>query len=733
VAEVTNLADEPVAPPVAAAPPGDPHPTGAAPPSTLTTVAAVAILGGALWAVYGRAIDAPFIFDDRLTVMSNPSIGSLSPLVGSREHPGPLRPPENFATAGRPLVNLSLAVNYHFAWLDPRPYHLLNLALHASCAVLVFLVTGNLLRLPSFDGRMRSAADLLALLVALLFALHPLQTEAVEYVTQRTELMVALFYLSTLFASQRYWAAAAPYSRATWLLAAWLTCLLGMACKEVMVTAPVVVLLYERTFISGSFRGAIRASWPLYLGFVPAWALLLALNYYGPRASSAGFHLPLPAYVWWYTQAKVLLFYIRLTCWPWPQSIHHEIPYVESFRAAAMYIAPTLALAVLTLWLCWRRSGVGFALAWVLIILSPTLVVPIITEVAAERRMYLPLAAIAALAVVCGYTLALRICGRFLTSPRRWPLVATAAIGALAGVALGASSMDRLRAYRDAVSIWEDAHEVYPHSTKISTNLASELLSSGRLEDAISISRQAIALGLADHAIHNNLGSALVRLGNRSGYQPGQLDEAIANLHESLTQKPDKEDTHVNLAFALLAAGKPDEAVEHCRLALAINPHDGRALYGMGTILMSLGRRAEARQFIGRALEQNPDSAEAHYSLGQLFDAENQPGEAAEQFRAALRIAPNLAEAHNALGTVLARSGAWGEAARHYAAAVELQPDFARAWNNWGVALMNLGETESAIEKFERAVRAQPDYAEATLNLQRAHEMKQSTDAQQPR
>ncbi len=378
-----------------------------------TILVAIVLLAGAASVVYCSSLNSPFVFDDSGSVTDNPSIVRLWPLWGDAEHSGPLTPPADLPTSGRPLVNLSLAINYYFGELNPIGYHVFNLIVHVLSALLLMAIVWRTLRLDYFGGRFDRAAGSLALIVALLWTLHPLQTETVVYVTQRTELMVGFFYLATLYASFRYWAAASSAGRKVWLALATTACLAGMACKEVMVTAPVIVLLFERTFITGSFRRAMQKSWPLYVGLFLSWTLLLYLNYNAPRSDTAGFarasHIGLPAYAWWLTQTKVLLLYLKLAIWPWPLSIHYGTPYLQSLGAAWPWVAGVTVLAIATLVLLWRFSAVGFVGGWVLIILSPTLVVPIITEVAAERRMYLPLAAIMTLLVVGGYWLVQRL------------------------------------------------------------------------------------------------------------------------------------------------------------------------------------------------------------------------------------------------------------------------------------------------------------------------------------
>ena len=256
---------------------------------TALALAALVLVGGAVWWIYGGALHAPFVFDDYDSVLGNPSIVRLWPLVGNAESPGPLNPPKDFVTAGRPLVNLSLALNYRFGRLNPIGYHVLNVAMHLLSALVLCAIVRRTLRLGVFGGTFDRAAEPLALAVALVWAVHPLQTETVEYITQRSELVVGFCYLATLYSSLRYWGARSQSARFAWLAVATAACLAGMASKEVMVSAPVLVLLFERTFVAASFRGALRKSWPLYVGLTCGWLLLWALNSSGPARARPDF------------------------------------------------------------------------------------------------------------------------------------------------------------------------------------------------------------------------------------------------------------------------------------------------------------------------------------------------------------------------------------------------------------------------------------------------------------
>jgi protein O-mannosyl-transferase len=202
--------------------------------SAAQSAALLGLLCVAVWLVYGQSLRAPFVFDDSFSVVNNTSITKLWPLVGDAKHPGPLNPPQELPTSGRPLVNLSFAINYRLGGLDPLGYHVVNVLLHMLSTCLVWAIVRRTLRLDYFGGRFAGAADLLAFCTALVWAVHPLNTEAVQYVTQRTELMLGLFYLATLYASMRYWEAS-PASQSKWLALAVVACMAGMASKEAMV------------------------------------------------------------------------------------------------------------------------------------------------------------------------------------------------------------------------------------------------------------------------------------------------------------------------------------------------------------------------------------------------------------------------------------------------------------------------------------------------------------------
>src|SRR5688500_12290270 len=276
------------------------------------TRAVVLVIAGLV--VYANGLGGPFVYDDFSAIVSNDQIRRLAPLSE------PLSPPRDTPVAGRPLVNLSLALNYAVSGLDPRGYHLTNLAIHLLAALALFGVVRRTLDFDTTDALRARSRDV-AFVCALVWMLHPLNTEVVNYVTQRTSSLKGLMYLLTLYCSIR----ALGRSRAGWQAAAMLACAFGMACKESMATAPLMVALYDRVFVYSSFRAAVRQRGRLYTGLAATWLILAALLLSGPRGT-VGFGAGVGAWTYLLNQAAMIVDYLRLTILPRALVLDYGVP-----------------------------------------------------------------------------------------------------------------------------------------------------------------------------------------------------------------------------------------------------------------------------------------------------------------------------------------------------------------------------------------------------------------------
>jgi tetratricopeptide (TPR) repeat protein len=612
----------------------------------LPAAAVLLVLAGL--AAYHGTFSAPFFFDDLPAITDNPSIRDLRAL-GAVLSP---QSAEGNAVGGRPLVNLSFAINYALGGLDVRGYHAVNLAIHLLAGLtLLGLVRRTLTRLGIEEPLPFAFA------IALLWVVHPLQTESVTCVVQRTESLMGLFYLLTLYGFVR---AADENPRGSgWALVSVLACFCGMATKEVMVTAPVIVLLYDRAFVSGTFREGWRRNRWLHLAFGSSWLLLAVLlaSAGGSRGASAGFGHGVSSGAYALTQCRAIVHYLRLAFWPHPLVVDYGTGTVTAFGDVARQAALLAVLAAGTVVALWRRSALGFLGAWFFVILSPSSsVVPLVTQTIAEHRMYLPLAAVIA-AVVMGLRAWL---GRYV-----W--IATLGIGAvLAGVTAA-----RNRDYSSVVAIWGKTVAQRPENARARTDFGDALRQSGQIAEAIAQCREAVRLQPTLAEAHCNLGSALL--------QAGQAEAAAAEYETALRLRPNFAQPHVILAGILLTAGQTDEALTHYAAALRFAPAAFESHYDFGNALFQLGRPAEAAAQYRAALAIRPDSFEAQYNAGNaLVRCGDLPG-AIALLQGAVRRRPESADAHFNLADALARAGHPADAAGEYRMVLRLEPGSADA------------------------------------------------------
>ncbi len=331
----------------------------------------VLLVGAGLWA-YRNSFQGPFFFDDAPSIPENPHIRHLWPL------PEALAAPPYSTVDGRPTVCLTLALNYAWGGLNVSGYHAFNLTVHLLSALVLFGIVWRTLDSEKLRGRFHGAPVWLAAAIALIWELHPLQTESVTYIVQRTESLMGLFLLLTLYCTMR--GARSPRPR-PWYLAAVIFCALGMGSKEVMVAAPLIVLLYDRVFLTLSFRELWQRRAGLYIGLAATWILLAVLVWRTPH-SATGFGLKdLTAWDYLKTEASVILYYLRLCFWPRPLVVDYsDWPIASSLTNALVPGVVVVGLLSATVWALRNRPWVGFLGAWFFLLLGPTF------ELSAQRR-----------------------------------------------------------------------------------------------------------------------------------------------------------------------------------------------------------------------------------------------------------------------------------------------------------------------------------------------------------
>lgn len=606
----------------------------------------------AVFAVYGATLRVPFVFDDLPSILRNPTITHLWPLWR------PLSPPHGsgLTVEGRPLLNLSLAVNHAISGTAPWSYHALNVLIHAAVALLLFGLLRRTLRAAGFAAP--AAADALGGTIALVWAVHPLQTEAVTYVIQRAESLAAFFYLLTLYGFARYVEGgdaralaagdARPRRAAGHGWAAWsvLACGCGMATKEIMYSAPLVVLLYDRAFASGSFAAAWRRRRLYYIALAATWGLLAVLVLgTGNRGGTAGFGIGVTPWQYAKTQFQAIAHYVWLCLWPHPLIFDYGVQWAHSAADVIPYAIVVGALLVTTGYAVVRRPRLALPGVIFFAILAPTSsFLPGNRQTLAEHRMYLPSAAVITLVVLAAYRW-----GKVLGRPRTaavasrasrvsWGLAAAALTVAAACAAL---TVRRNEDYRTQLALFRDTVAKRPGNAFAHYNFGELLDQAGEPEAAIREYREAIRLDPTRSAPFNNLGKTLADL--------GRLPEAIAAYRGALRLNPGYARAHHNLGDALLRVGRKAEARAEFARAVQLAPDDLDARDNLAGLLLEAGRVPEAIRQLQAVLRRNADVFDAHYMLANAFMLQNQPGAAVREYEQALRLNPNFEDARRNL------------------------------------------------------------------------------------
>jgi len=616
----------------------------------------IAILVVAATVTYANTIGNAFVLDDEGAIVSNEQIRSLlSPAV--------LNPERELQVAGRPIANITLAVNYVIGGLDPVGYHVVNIAIHLLCGLLVFAILRRLLRRVPVAW-LADAANGTAFAIALLWVVHPLNSEAVDYLTQRTESLMALFYLLTTYAGLR---ALDAGGRLRWSTAAVIACALGMGSKESMATAPLTLALVDRTFVFDSWRAAIAARWRLYAGLASTWLVLAVLMATDPRGMTTGTGSGVSVWMYLLNQAPLVVRYVRLAFWPNPLVANYGWPVPltlgDVWPAAALVVACVAA----TIALLWRAPRLGFVCAWFFVTLAPaSSVIPIATEVGAERRMYLPSLSLIALAVLAVLWMWRATIDASIGSnrPRAAAYAGTVAVAAVA-LTLMARTMVRNDDYRTPLSIAEATVAAYP-TPNAHHVLAEYLLTAGRRDEALQ--QLHAALPGAPRA-HYTLGVEL--------FKDGKYDEAIAELQAFVREQPRLAtviDAHGYLGEAFAAKGNLDAAADQFEQLLKITPDNPAADHSLADILMSAQRFDQAVVHYRRYLAENPNDADALNRMGLALGATGHFPDALSALQKAAAIDPSNGEVQHNLALALYQMGDLSDAVDHARRDVELQP-----------------------------------------------------------
>ncbi len=656
--------------------------TGALSPITRRPWLLAVLLVALTFGAYEPVRRAGFIWDDDDHLTANPAMTAphglqmiWSSLAVSRYYP---------------LTLTSFWIQRRLWGLNPMPYHLVNVALHAINGILLYLVLRRL-RIPA------------AWLAAMLWVLHPVNVESVAWITELKNTQSGVFFFLALLCFLRF--EAQPNRR--WYALAVLCGLAALLSKPSTVVLPLVLLLcawWQR----GRWRWADMVRTAPFFGLALGMSALTIVEQRrhvlgeGTQEWNLGLaeRLVIAGKAVWFYASKLV----------WPAQLAFVYPRWEVDVGSFWSWIPLAGLvaAGILLWVrrreSWARAtlfGCGCFVAALLPVLGFFDVYYFRYSYVADHFQYLAGVALIVLVASAGT----RLCAR---AGQPGKIVATTAVP-LFVLVLGALTWKQAGVYRDTETLWRDTLTKNPDCWMGHDNLGLLLQESNRLSEAIGHYEQALRINPDDTVSHNNLGNAWL--------QAGRVEDAIHQYEEALRTNPGSAEAHYDLGRALQQTGKLDQAIGQYEQALRSKPGFAEAHNNLGDVLRQTGKSQEAVGHFEQALQLKPEFAEARYNMGLVLSQLGNTQEAIGQYEQALRIKPDYAAAHNNLGSILLQMGRIQDAIGHFEQALRSNPDSATAHNNLGNALLQAGRLEDAIRHYQQALRSNPGSAAGHYNL----------------
>lgn len=633
--------------------------------------------------VYANSLGGAFHFDDELEIVEEERVHSLAKFR------------EQLLTR-RPVVTVSFALNHAVGGLNPIGFHFVNLVVHALAALTLF---GLVRRTAARFASMQTIAARVACAAALLWAVHPLQTESVSYIVQRAESLMGLFYLLTFYCLVR---GAESTRGVAWYVLAIVSCGLGMGSKAVMVTAPFLAVLFDRVYLSQSFGELIRRRGWVHGGLFATLGVLWAVGIFGaifdetPRNTSVGFgYTGIEPMVYLQSQAGVILHYLRLSLIPVGQVFDYGWP---PARGIADWLGQGIVVAgmIVAVALSFRRHApLAFLGAFFFIVLAPTSSFVPIRDLAFEHRLYLPLAAVTVAVVLAAHRVASSMTSAGLRHGALLVLVV------VASGALGGATVLRNRVYATKEALWRDNVAKRPDSIRAVLNLGQVLWAGGDIDEAIAVYREALLRHPSNHPMrerlikfqlekgdheavaaecrgmlhyHPTYRPALLTLG-KAYLQIGKPDEAVTTLRRAILADALDPHAHYYIGCAFAAQDENEKAVGAFRLVLGMNASFPGANLNMGKALARLGKAEDALPFLKKGIAQSPNELSGRLLLGKLLFDLNRMKPAERAYKAALKKFPDSLQAMERLAEIYQRQGRTDDVIRVCRAIIARYPD----------------------------------------------------------
>jgi tetratricopeptide (TPR) repeat protein len=644
-------------------------------------------LGILVMGAYANSFSAAWQFDDKTNITGNLWIRNTSLNLTSLVQAMVQDHKQN-----RFFSNLTFALNYYFNRDRVGGYHLVNLLWHLAASGLVFCLLRVTFRRAGLPAKRR---DLAALLAAAVWAVHPLQTQAVTYIVQRQTVMASALMLGTLLAYIAGREARSRSLKRAFYLAAGLSLLLALCSKEIAFVTPVLLLFYELYFFQNFSSAFLRRQRPAVVSALIFLSLLLTISL-RPAVRSLIFsgyqQYPFTPGQRLLTELRVLWQYLGLILWPLPSrlSVEHD-PLLST-----SLFHPWTTLPAIAAWLCLLAAAIryarrypllSFALLWYLAnLFLESSFIPL--DLMFEHRLYLPSLALITPLIAAPV---------FFLHQRR-----------AAGVCLGAiivmfilGTLSRNHVWQTESSLWKDCIRKAPLKPRSYLGLGTVYWQEGEKDRAIATYHQALKLDPANAEAYFNLGCCYL--------QDDSYGPALADFSKAIALRPDYLQALNNRGNLYRLMGETDRALLDYGWALASNPYFLQAYLGRANTYLARGQEDLALADYSKVLELDSTHAEAHFNRGNIYLNQGQLPRAIADYDQALASNPNYSKAYYNRGNAYSRQGQSDQAIADYSMALKLKPNYAKAYFNRGNAYLEKGERDRAEADLAKARVLDPE------------------------
>lgn len=639
--------------------------------------------------IYSNSLHSPFQFDDQVFITKNDSIKNLGNIKSLWED-------SNYRKRIIPFASFS--VNYHFFKEDVFGYHFVNTIIHIFSVLAVWWFA---VLIVSFVRDDKFKNLLFGFFIALLFLVHPIQTEAVTYISQRFTLFACLFYLLSLCfyiqARKKMVAKSSFVVIGVNFSVSLLFGFLGVFSKETIFTLPFIFLLIEVLFFTNRRKAKIAA----FSGF-SFFLVALGLKIFNIKWSFVFFRLVdkgITSWTYLLTQFKVVTLYIGLLIFPVNQNLDHDILMSRSFlewpTVGGFFILLTVAL--LGIWIYRKNKLITFGVFWFFIALLVESSFLPINDFMVERRLYLP---------SVGFFIVIVEVFRILYS--RWKNVLIFLCVWI--TVLSILTVRRNLVWRDPVILWQDVIRKSPRKVRAYHNLGLSYLDKKDYVNALSYFDVVIMLNPRHFLAYYN--RAIIYKVRR------RYDLALRDYKMSLSIKRDFPPTYYNRGNIYYELREYKNAISDYRTAIKLKPDYAKAHFAYANACKAIGNNAAYHHY-AQALKWKPDWVDVYNNRGNLFAENGKYDEALNDFQKALELKPDFADVYNNRALVFAAQEHDQEALADYHTAIRLRPDYIEAYHNRGNLYYTLKDYRKALEDYHKALSLktlpQTLFARATL------------------